>query len=104
MISEEQLQKWLEVFGHKDGCEKAREMSDVGRLLVEEVRKLQVLAGERPRPPLPKCGWPGCEYQADPRWYVHLPSGPVPACDGHGCLGGDGCKCIERLAKKKRRG
>ena len=92
MISEEQLQKWLDI----DGCGRAREMSDIVRVLVDEVRRLQILAGERPRPPLPKCGWPGCEHQADPRWYVHLPSGSVPACDGHGCLGGDSCHCEER--------
>jgi hypothetical protein len=98
MISEEQLQKWLEDYG-PDGAAPC----EVVALLVEEVRKLRSEFCV-PVQLLPKCGWPGCEYHADPRWYVHLPSGAVHACDGHGCLGGDGCKCIERLAKKKRRG
>ncbi|RKZ09789.1 hypothetical protein DRQ25_05220 [Candidatus Fermentibacteria bacterium] len=38
-----------------------------------------------------KCAVLGCEEFCDPRWYVHSISGPLPACDGHGCV--NPCEC-----------
>jgi hypothetical protein len=41
---------------------------------------------------LGKCSVGTCDNTLDPRWFVHSPAGPLPACDGCGCEPAHPCR------------